>query len=128
MVFLMKGFGQIDSQKKEPTPIYQLRIYEVPMENREVFHERFKDHALRIMKNYGFNVLNIWESVSDDRLEFIYLLSWENENAMKQAWEGFMDDQEWKDIKAETGKSHGVFVNNIEEKTLILTDYSPQIP
>lgn len=73
-------------------------------------------------------MLNTWESVSNDRLEFIYLLSWENENAMKQAWEGFMKDQEWKDIKAETSKTHGIFVNNIEEKTLILTDYSPKLP
>lgn len=37
-----------------------------------------------------------------------------------------MSDPEWKDIKASARKLHGTFVNSIEEKILILTDYSPQ--
>ncbi len=33
---------------------------------------------------------------------------------------------EWKDIKKVTGKKHGRFVNGIEDRKLILTDYSPR--
>ena len=107
-------------------PIHQLRIYEIPEENRQAFHDRFKDHAHRIMKKYGFTIVTMWESSSEGKLEFIYLLEWPNEAAMKKAWENFMADQEWKDIKAETGKLHGTFVNRITDRTLKLTDYSPQ--
>ncbi|WP_228440949.1 hypothetical protein [Chryseobacterium phosphatilyticum] len=45
---------------------------------------------------------------------------------MKTAWEGFMSDREWKKIKAETAKLHGNFVNTIEDRTLKLTEFSPQ--
>ena len=30
--------------------VQQLRIYEVIRDNRDPFHQRFRDHALRIMK------------------------------------------------------------------------------
>jgi hypothetical protein len=118
------AWGQADSGKK--TPIHQLRIYEVPHENLQVFHERFRDHAARIMKKYGFNIVAMWQSEFEYKQEFIYLLEWQDETTMKNAWSSFMADQEWKDIKAETGKLHGTFVNGIEDRTLILTGYSPQ--
>lgn len=107
-------------------PVHQLRIYSVPAENRQVFHERFRDHAHRIMKKYNFTIVAIWESVTANRVEFVYLLEWKDVKTMEDAWKGFMADQEWKDIKAQTSKAHGTFVNSIEDRTLILTDYSPK--
>jgi hypothetical protein len=44
---------------------------------------------------------------------------------MKDRWDAFMADQEWSDIKAETSRIHGRFVGEIEDRTLVLTDYSP---
>jgi heme-degrading monooxygenase HmoA len=130
-LFTLSGiaFGQTNSQKvpsSEKLPIHQLRIYEIPTENRQVFLDRFRDHALRIMKKYGFTIVSIWESEYKEKTEFVYLLEWKNEVSMKKAWEGFMSDQEWKDIKAQTAKLHGNFVNNIEDRTLKLTDFSPE--
>jgi hypothetical protein len=37
-----------------------------------------------------------------------------------------MADQEWSDIKARTGRIHGQFVGDIEDRTLLLTDYTPE--
>ncbi|AFD06247.1 hypothetical protein Solca_1143 [Solitalea canadensis DSM 3403] len=108
------------------SPIHQLRIYQVPKENRMVFHERFRDHAHRIMKKYGFNIVSIWESNFNNKVEFVYLLEWKDKKTMENAWKNFMADQEWKDIKKESSKIHGTFVENIEDRTLMLTDYSPQ--
>jgi len=126
------AFGQVDDQKNvvkleqlQSTPIHQLRIYEVPKENRQVFNERFKDHAYRIMKKYGFTIVAMWETELNNKLEFIYLIEWKDENTMKTAWNNFMKDQEWKDIKERTSKLYGTFVERIEDRTLILTDYSP---
>jgi len=34
--------------------IQQLRIYEIFEHNKEAFQARFRDHAMRIMKRYGF--------------------------------------------------------------------------
>ncbi|KAA2222792.1 NIPSNAP family protein [Chryseobacterium sediminis] len=122
-------FGQKLSQENtsvQSVPLHQLRIYEVPKENKQVFLDRFRDHALRIMKKYGFTIVAIWESEFREKTEFVYLLEWKNEDAMKTAWEGFMADKEWKEIKARTAKQYGNFVNDIEDRTLKLTDFSPE--
>lgn len=130
-LFVLGGFvfGQTYSSKDSSSsllPVHQLRIYEIPKENRQVFLDRFRDHALRIMKKYGFRIVSIWESEFEGKTEFVYLLEWKNEETMKMAWQGFMADKEWKDIKAETAKLHGDFVNNIEDRTLKLTEFSPE--
>ena len=55
--------------------IHQLRIYEIFDQNKEAFHNRFRDHAWRIMRSYGFNILGMWETRLGDRTEFVYLLA-----------------------------------------------------
>ncbi|MBP7701910.1 MAG: NIPSNAP family protein [Phenylobacterium sp.] len=106
-------------------PVQQLRIYEIYENNKGAFHDRFRDHAMRIMARHGFDIVAMWEAKSPQKTEFVYLLEWRDETAMKAAWEGFMADPEWARIKQETGAVHGKFVGSIEDRTLRLTDYSP---
>ena len=54
--------------------IEQLRIYEIFESNKDAFHARFRDHAARIMKTYGFDIAAMWEAKGKDRTEFIYVL------------------------------------------------------
>ncbi|PWW29121.1 MULTISPECIES: NIPSNAP family protein [unclassified Chryseobacterium] len=120
-------FGQkVSTENISSPPVHQLRIYEIPKENKQVFLDRFRDHALRIMKKYGFTIVSIWESEFKDKTEFVYLLEWKDEATMKTAWEGFLADQEWKEIKARTASQYGNFVNEIEDRTLKLTGFSPK--
>jgi len=35
------------------TQLHQLRVYEVNRTNREPFHQRFQDHALRLMQKHN---------------------------------------------------------------------------
>jgi hypothetical protein len=112
-------------QVKNQEPIHQLRIYQIPKNNRQAFHERFEQHALRIMKKYNFHVVSTWETTFEDKLEFVYLLQWRDEQTMKTAWTNFLADQEWKNIKEQTSREHGTFVENIEDRTLTVTSYSP---
>jgi hypothetical protein len=114
-----------NSQKDAP-PIHQLRIYQIPENNVKVFHERFRDHASRIMKKYHFNIIAMWESKFNEKTEFIYLLQWKNKQTMDDSWKQFMADQEWKDIKKRTAELHGNYVDSIQNRTLIVTDYSPR--
>lgn len=108
--------------------IHQLRIYEIFEHNKAAFHERFRDHATRIMKTYGFVILAMWETKTSQRTEFVYLLAWKDEEMMRNAWSQFMADQEWKEIKRITRAQHGDLVGEIEERVLALMDYSPSIP
>lgn len=107
--------------------IHQLRIYEIFEHNRAAFHDRFRDHAARIMQTYGFHILAMWETKTTQRTEFVYLLAWPNEAAMRSAWDKFMADQEWKDIKRLTSAQHGDLVGAIEDRVLTITDYSPSV-
>lgn len=109
----------------QPRPvIHQLRIYEIFDNNSQAFHDRFRDHAARIMAKYDFNIVAMWESRHDGNLEFIYLLEWPDEATMKSRWAAFMADEEWAEIKRQTGKVHGTLVGGIQDRTLQLTDYS----
>ena len=107
--------------------IHQLRIYEIFEHNKAAFHDRFRDHAARIMRTYGFEILAMWEAKTAQRTEFVYLLVWPNAATMRSAWSRFRADEEWKEIKRVTSAQHGDLVGEIEERVLMLTDYSPSI-
>ncbi len=105
--------------------LHQLRIYEIFEQNKQAFHARFRDHAERIMRSYGFTILAMWESKTEPRTEFVYLLAWPDEATMHKAWAQFMADEEWKTVKRVTATEHGVLVGEIEDRVLIPTAYSP---
>jgi len=107
--------------------IHQLRIYEIFEKNKAAFHARFRDHAMRIMRTYGFDILAMWEAQTDERTEFVYLLRWPDEPTMRNAWARFMDDAEWKEIKRVTSAQYGDLVGEIEDRMLRLTSYSPSV-
>jgi hypothetical protein len=106
--------------------IHQLRIYEIFDSNKKAFHDRFRDHAMRIMAKYDFKIVAIWESKKDNRTEFVYLLEWPDKETMTDRWEKFLHDEEWIKIKKETGEKYGNLVGEIQDRTLELTDYSPR--
>lgn len=107
-------------------PVHQLRIYEIFDHNKQAFHDRFRDHAMRIMKRYDFHIVAMWEAKNDVRTEFVYLLEWPDEATMKDRWAKFLADQEWKDTKTETAAKYGNLVGEIQDRTLRMTDYSPR--
>jgi hypothetical protein len=106
--------------------IQQLRIYEIFEHNKIHFHQRFRDHAARIMRErYGFRIVVMWETRFGERTEFAYLLEWPDESAKTAAWSAFMADAEWSEIKRVTHAAHGLMVGEIEDRLLVQTDYSP---
>jgi heme-degrading monooxygenase HmoA len=106
--------------------IHQLRIYEIFETNKEAFNSRFRDHAARIMKRHGFHIVAMWEAKTDARTEFVYLLQWPDERTKTEAWASFMADEEWNDTKRTT-RNRGSLVGQIQDRVLVLTDYSPSL-
>jgi hypothetical protein len=115
-----------DAQQAQPSPIHQLRIYEIFDDTKGAFHERFRDHAARIMARHGFRILAMWETRHQDRTEFVYLLEWPDLATKETQWAAFMADQEWSDIKAST-RALGPMVGEIEDRTLLPVPYSPAL-
>jgi len=109
---------------EQQSVIYQLRIHEIFDNNKKAFPDRFRDHAMRIMAKYDFKIVAAWESKTDNRTEFIYLLEWPDKETMTDRWEKFLQDEEWIKIKKETADIYGSLVGKIQDRTLYLTDYS----
>jgi hypothetical protein len=118
--------ARADAQQAQPSPIHQLRIYEIFDDTKGAFHERFRDHAARIMARHGFRTLAMWETRHQDRTEFVYLLEWPDLATKETQWAAFMADQEWSDIKAST-RALGPMVGEIEDRTLLPVPYSPAL-
>ncbi len=105
--------------------IRELRIYELFEGTEDVFHQRFRDHTLRIMGRCGFHVVAGWHSFSNGHPEFIYMLEWPDEMAMKECWAAFIADDEWAQVKRETAARHGQLVGAVEDRLLTAVDYVP---
>jgi hypothetical protein len=105
--------------------IHQLRIYEIFEHNKAAFHARFEDHAARIMRRYGFNIVGMWETTTERRTEFVYLLAWPDETTLRVAWAAFRADDEWSESKRVTSAAHGDLVGAIEDRLLLPTSYTP---
>jgi hypothetical protein len=118
--------GSLASTGEQQKVIHQLRIYEIFDANKKAFHERFRDHAMRIMAKYDFKIVATWESKKDNRTEIVNLLESPDKETMTDRWEKFLHDQEWIKIKKETGETNGPLVGEVQDRTLYLTDYSPR--
>ena len=105
--------------------VHQLRIYEIFENNKQAFHQRFRDHAMRIMAKYDFKIVAMWETRHGERTEFVYLLEWPDQATLQDRWAKFMADQEWAAIKKRTAAEHGQLVGDNEDRVLTVTDYSP---
>jgi hypothetical protein len=105
--------------------VQQLRVYEVNRANREPFHARFRDHALRIMKKYDFNIVDMWESDTGEKLQFIYVLDWPDAATMESRWQAFMADAEWIEIKKRSAAEHGQLVKEARGQVLERLSFSP---
>ena len=105
--------------------LQQLRIYEINRSNKDAFHRRFQDHALRIMKRHGFRIIDMWESDTGKKVELVYLLSWPDKDTMDSRWKNFLADQEWIDIKKKTAAESGELVREVNSRPMSRVSYSP---
>jgi hypothetical protein len=108
--------------------LQQLRIYEINRSNKDAFHRRFQDHALRIMKRHGFRIMDMWESDTGRKVEFVYLLTWPDKDTMDSRWKDFLADQEWIDIKRKSVAESGELVGEVSSRSMTRVSYSPACP
>ncbi len=122
---LFANVPQLASASEQQPVVHQLRIYQIFENNKQAFHERFRDHAMRIMARYDFKIVAQWETRHDGRTEFVYLLQWPDRATLTDRWARFMADPEWAAIKKRTAAQYGDLVGDIEDRVLTVQDYSP---
>lgn len=108
--------------------IQQLRIYQINSNLKAAFDKRFREHAMRIMKTYGFNIKAAWYSESENKTEFVYILEWPDGATLQKAWVAFMADTEWEDIKHKSREEFGEMVlAKVSDQILEPTDWSSNL-
>jgi hypothetical protein len=113
-------------QAKPPAKsVYELRIYKLNPGNKQHFHDRFRDKCIPIMKRYGFDIVFTSETSSMGTPEFVYLLRWPNDEVRAKAWKAFLSDREWIGIKNFTAVKYGDLVEDVQDRQLQLTPYTP---
>jgi hypothetical protein len=113
---------QSNSQTKS---VYELRIYKLNPANKQHFHDRFRDQCMPIMKRYGFDIVFTSETVSIGAPEFVYFLRWPSDEVRAKAWKAFLADPEWVAIKKSTAAKYGDLVEDVQDRQLQLTPYTP---
>jgi hypothetical protein len=106
-------------------PVYELRIYKLNPANKQHFHDRFRDQCMPIMKRYGFDIVFTSETVSMGSPEFVYLLRWPSDEVRTKAWKAFLSDPDWVAIKKVTAAKYGDLVEDVQDRQLQLTPYTP---
>jgi hypothetical protein len=106
-------------------PVYELRIYKLNPANKQHFHDRFRDRCMPIMKRFGFDIVFTSETTSTGGPEFVYLLRWPSDEVRTKAWKAFLADPDWVAIKKTTTAKYGDLVEDVQDRQLQLTPYTP---
>ena len=104
--------------------IQQLRIYQINPELKIAFENRFREHAVRIMQTYGFDIKDMWFSEFENTTEFVYILEWSDIATLERQWAAFMVDSECEDIKRKSREQYGEMVlAKVRDQLLRSTDW-----
>lgn len=103
--------------------IYELREYRTSPHRIDRLHQRFQEAAMPAWERHGFGVVAFWTDAEDPN-RVLYVLSFEDHEQRKRAWEGFRADPEWKAAKEAT-EYDGELVEHREVTVLEPTGYSP---
>ncbi|MCB1493157.1 MAG: NIPSNAP family protein [Rhodobiaceae bacterium] len=78
--------------------IYDLRVYEHADGKGEAVTERFLKEVVKRFPDHGIELVGVFTDRETGRLT--YLTRYENEDARLKAWDSFVNDPDWKAVKA----------------------------
>jgi hypothetical protein len=105
--------------------LYELRVYEVIPGKMPALNARFANPTMQLFAKHGMDVVGFWTTtVGEGSNELTYMLKFENMADREEKWATFLNDSEWKTVKAESEKD-GPLVAKIRNQFLAPTPYSP---
>ena len=103
--------------------IYEYRAYETHPGKLPNLQARFRNHTLKIFERHGMKNVAYW-TVEGEPERLDYIVAFEDEEAMRSAWDAFSADPEWQRVRSES-EADGPLVANITSTVLTPTDFSP---
>ncbi len=122
LVMAVLATAPANAQSSMDSRYYELRVYTAHANKRDALLERFRRHTVRLFTRHDIFTVGHWVP-TDDSNKLYYLVSYENKEKRDDAWQGFLNDPEWKTV-FEASRRDGPLVENIESTFLTLADYS----
>lgn len=103
--------------------LYELRIYHIHPGRMDAIHARFANHTLALFEKHGMKTVDFWED-AEGKERLYYVLEHANRELRDLHFQNFMDDPEWKQVKA-LSELDGPIVSTIEVHFMNRVPYSP---
>ena len=107
----------------EDLKIFELRSYTAHEGKLEALHQRFNNHTLGLFEKHGMTNVGYWVPVDNKDNKLVYILAFPNKEARKKAFQGFVNDPDWKAAYKASTKD-GKLVKKIDSEFLTGTDFS----
>ena len=106
--------------------IYELRTYWAAEGKHDAIIERFRSLTMGIFVRLGMQVVGFWtpKVISEETGDLVYLMAFDDVEAMEKAWETFQADPEWVAGYA-ASREQGPLVIKVVSTVITPTDFSP---
>jgi hypothetical protein len=114
--------------KLEGSHVFELRTYITNPGKLDGLDARFRDHTLKLFGLHGMINLPYWHPVDPEQgagTTLVYLLAHASREAAAKSWSDFINDPEWKAVRAESEKDGTFLVRGPASVYLVPTDFSP---
>lgn len=123
-VFQVTSADGQDKPAKER--FFEMRTYIAAPGKLDALNARFRNHTNKLFTKHGMELVGYWTPTDGPAAQntLVYILAYPDRDTREKSWKAFLDDPEWKKVKAESEKD-GALVEKIESVFLRPTDYSP---
>ena len=116
-------FSPQDFESTDEPRLFELRTYTTAEGRLPALLQRFRDGELKLFEKQGMTNVAYFTPVEMPNT-LIYVVAHKDEAAMKKAWNGFRNDQEWQQLWEQSTKD-GKIVIKVDRQLLTPVDYSP---
>ncbi|MEW4561185.1 NIPSNAP family protein [Bremerella sp. JC770] len=116
-------FSPQNFESAEEPRLFELRTYTTAEGRLPALLKRFRDGELKLFEKQGMTNVAYFTPVEMPNT-LIYVVAHKDGAAMKKAWDGFRNDQEWQQLWEQSTKD-GKIVIKVDRQILRPVDYSP---
>jgi hypothetical protein len=115
-----------DAMAKDPSTVYELRIYHAAPGKLPDLLRRFREYTIKLFSKHRMKSIAYWTPIDapESSNTLIYVLRHPNREAAAANWKAFQDDPEWQRVKKES-EANGKLTEKVDSTFLVLTDFSP---
>ncbi|MFN3150023.1 NIPSNAP family protein [Bremerella sp.] len=116
-------FSPQNFESAEQPRLFELRTYTTAEGRLPALLQRFRDGELKLFEKQGMTNVAYFTPIEMPNT-LIYVVAHKDAAAMKKAWDGFRNDQEWQQLWEQSTKD-GKIVIKVDRQVLRPIDYSP---